>query len=250
MLRAKAFKGANVFMSRKLVPPEIFDALHDALKQNGAEVFLCCDPSRSGTDDFHIISSPDHEKFEDLSAKGCNMLGPQCVFSCAKEHRALPKQGFTCCLAMDGVKVLASGFEVDEKGKVEKLVTSMGGVFHSKASSDVSFVIVKNVLAAKYKWAVHVLKKPVVTVDWLYQCWNEHRMVPQESFRVLPFSGLTICVTRIAADERKEMEKVIIQNGGKYSAELTKKCTHLISDISFLWFLSEKGVGFECMDKL
>ena len=42
-------------------------------------------------------------------------VGPQCVFSCAKEHRALPKQGFTCCLAMDGVKVLASGFEADEK---------------------------------------------------------------------------------------------------------------------------------------
>lgn len=41
--------------------------------------------------------------------------GPQCVLSCAKENRALPKQGFTCCLAMDGVKVLASGFDVDEK---------------------------------------------------------------------------------------------------------------------------------------
>lgn len=37
------------------------------------------------------------------------------MFSCAKEHRTLPKQGFTCCLAMDGVKVLASGFEADEK---------------------------------------------------------------------------------------------------------------------------------------
>jgi hypothetical protein len=37
------------------------------------------------------------------------------VLSCAKEHRPLPKQGFTCCLAMDGVKVLASGFDMDEK---------------------------------------------------------------------------------------------------------------------------------------
>ncbi|GMN45524.1 hypothetical protein TIFTF001_014708 [Ficus carica] len=199
MLKAKAFKGANVFMSRKLVPPEIFDALHDALKLNGAEIFLCSDPSRSGPDDFHIISSSDHEKFVDLKAKGCNLLGPQCVFSCAKEHRALPKQGFTCCLAMDGVKVLASGFEADEKVKIEQLVTAMGGVLQSKPSLDVSFVIVKNVLAAKYKWALNILKKPIVTVDWLYQCWNEHRIVPQESFRVLPFSGLTICVTRIPA---------------------------------------------------
>jgi topoisomerase (DNA) II binding protein 1 len=108
-----------------------------------------------------------------------------------------------------------------------------------------------------------VLKKPIVTINWLYQCWNEHRVVPQESYRVLPFSGLTICVTRIPAgyhisyflivaaekiyfsnagyliftDKRKEIEKLIIQNGGKYSAELTKKCTHLISDISFPVFL-------------
>ncbi|XP_050213388.1 uncharacterized protein LOC126664850 isoform X2 [Mercurialis annua] len=228
--RPKTFKGANVFMSRNLVPPEVFDALLDALRLNGADVFLCCDPSRNAPNDFHIISSPDHEKFEDLRAKGCNLLGPQCVLSCAKEHRELPKLGFTCCLAMDGVKVVASGFDIDEKVKIEKLVTAMGGQLHSKASLDVNFVIVKNVLAAKYKWAVNILKKPVVTCNWLYQCWNEHRVVPQESYRVLPFLGLFISVTRIPADERKEIEKIITDNGGKYSAELTKKCTHLICD--------------------
>lgn len=41
--------------------------------------------------------------------------GPQCVLSCAKEGRPLPQGGFTCCLAMDGLKVLASGFLIDEK---------------------------------------------------------------------------------------------------------------------------------------
>lgn len=35
--------------------------------------------------------------------------------------------------------------------KIEKLVTAMGGVLHAKASLDVNFVIVKNVLAGKYK---------------------------------------------------------------------------------------------------
>ncbi|GMJ15184.1 meiosis defective 1 [Hibiscus trionum] len=217
--KVKAFKGSNVFMSRNLVPPEVFDKLHGLLKDNGAQVFLCCDPSRNGPDDFHIISSIDHEKFEDLRAKGCNLLGPLCVLSCATENRALPKQGFSCCLAMDGLKVLASGFDMDEKVKIEKLVTAMGGVLHTKASLDVSFVIVKNVLAAKYKWAFNVLKKPIVSVQWLYQCWSEHRVVPQDSYRVLPFTGLTICVTRIPADERKETEKLIIQNapeGDKY----------------------------------
>ncbi|XP_024162832.1 DNA topoisomerase 2-binding protein 1 isoform X1 [Rosa chinensis] len=230
MLQTPPFKGANVFMSRKLVPPEIFDALHDALKLNGANVVLCSDPSRTGPDDYHVIASSDHEKFEDLRAKGCQLLGPQCVFSCANEHRSLPKQKFTCCLALDGVNVLASGFEADEKVKIKNLVTSMGGVLHTKTSLDVSFVIAKNVLAAKYKWAVNTLKKPVLTINWLYQCCNEHRIVPQESFRVLPVSGLTICVTRIPSDERKKIENLITENGGHYSAELTRKCTHLICD--------------------
>lgn len=49
-----------MFMSRNLVPPEVFDTLLDAFKLNGAEIFLCCDPSRSGPSDFHVIASPDH----------------------------------------------------------------------------------------------------------------------------------------------------------------------------------------------
>lgn len=35
--------------------------------------------------------------------------------------------------------------------KIEQLVTAMGGALHSKTSLDINFVIVKNVLAAKYK---------------------------------------------------------------------------------------------------
>ncbi|XP_057442668.1 uncharacterized protein LOC130734326 isoform X2 [Lotus japonicus] len=230
MSKPKPFHGANVFMSRNLVPPEVFDALHDAVKNNGAEIHLCCDPSRNGASDYHIISCSKHEKFDDLKSKGCKLLGPRCVLSCAREQRPLPKKGFTCCLAMEGVKLLASGFDADEKVKIEELVTEMGGILHTKASLDLNFIIVKNVLAAKYKWALNILKKPIVTYEWLKQCSDEHRVVPQESYKVLPFSGLRICVTGIPADKRKEMEKLILQNGGKYSAELTKNCTHLISN--------------------
>ncbi|KAG8363675.1 hypothetical protein BUALT_Bualt19G0047100 [Buddleja alternifolia] len=49
------------------------------------------------------------------------------------------------------------------------------------------------------EWALNNLKKPIVTLNWLRQCWKEHRVVSQESYRVLPFSGLTICVSGIPA---------------------------------------------------
>ncbi|XP_073142146.1 uncharacterized protein [Henckelia pumila] len=150
-MATKVFAGVNAFLSRNLVPPELFDAVHDALKFNGAQIVLCCDPSRNGPSDYHVISSSEHEKFEDLRSKGCKMLGPQCVLLCAKERRSLPNQEFTCCLAMDGVNILVSGFDKDEKVNIMKMVTTMGGVLLAKASSDVSFVVVKNVLAQKYK---------------------------------------------------------------------------------------------------
>ncbi|KAJ1274902.1 hypothetical protein BS78_05G095500 [Paspalum vaginatum] len=227
--RTATFAGASVFLSRNLVAPEVFDAVHDALRLNGAEVLLCADPSRTGPLDFHVISSSSHERFADLKAKGCNLLGPQCILSCAKERRFLPKQSYTCCLAMDGVNILGSGFEKAEKVKIEELVTAMGGLLQTKGTQDVNFVIVKDVLAAKYKWAWNH-SKPIVTMNWLEQCWIEHRVVPHEPYRILPFTGLNICVTRLNPDERKDLQKLVVQNGGQFSACLTRKCTHLVAN--------------------
>uniref|UniRef100_A0A804MJJ0 BRCT domain-containing protein n=1 Tax=Zea mays TaxID=4577 RepID=A0A804MJJ0_MAIZE len=228
--RAATFAGACVFLSRNLVAPEVFDAVHDALRLNGAEVLLCADPSRTGPLDFHVISSSSHERFADMRSKGLNLLGPQCILSCAKERRFLPKQSYTCCLAMDGVKTLCSGFEKSEKVRIEELVTAMGGHLLTKHSMDVNFVIVKDVLAAKYKWALNTLKKPIVTMKWLEQCWIEHRVVPHEPYRILPFTGLNICVTKLDPDERKKLEKIVVRNGGQFSACLTRKCTHLVAN--------------------
>jgi len=58
--RAATFAGASVFLSGNLVAPEMFDAVHDALRLNGAEVLLCADPSRTGPLEFHVISSSSH----------------------------------------------------------------------------------------------------------------------------------------------------------------------------------------------
>jgi len=37
----------------------------------------------------------------------------------------------------------------------------------------------------------------------------------------------------IILDARKEIQKHIKENGRRYSAELTRKCTHLIAEITF-----------------
>ncbi|OQU83057.1 hypothetical protein SORBI_3005G068800 [Sorghum bicolor] len=131
---------------------------------------------------------------------------------------------------MDGVKTLCSGFEKSEKVRIEELVTAMGGHLLTRHSMDVDFVIVKDVTVAKYKWALNILKKPIVTMKWLEQCWIEHRVVPHEPYRILPFTGLNICLTKLDPGERKELEKMVVQNGGQFSPCLTRKCTHLVAN--------------------
>jgi topoisomerase (DNA) II binding protein 1 len=75
--RAATFAGASVFLSRNLVAPEVFDAVHDALRLNGAEVFLCADPGRTGPLDFHVISSPSHVHAPSLPARIDFLFVPQ-----------------------------------------------------------------------------------------------------------------------------------------------------------------------------
>ena len=47
---------------------------------------------------------------------------------------------------------------------IGKLVTAMGGALLTRTSSDVSFVIVKNVLAAKYKVFRFLLYKCILQI--------------------------------------------------------------------------------------
>lgn len=224
-----AFQGTRVFISRKDFPPQLIDSLQDNLRENGAEVCICSNPSCKASTDFHVLPSSEHERIEELRSQGCNVIGPDCVMRCAKEHRPFPKQGYTCCLAMEGVKVLATGFEKLEKLKIESLVSAMCGELESKTLTNASFIIAKDVLAAKYKFSVSNLRRPILKLDWLFQCWREHRLVPHEPFRLLPFTGLVICATNVPLEERKEIEEVTVKNGGIYSADLTRKCTHLIA---------------------
>ena len=47
------------------------------------------------------------------------------------------------------------------------------------------------------QFSLNNIKRPILKIDWLYQCWQEHRLVPHEPYRLPPFTGLTICATNV-----------------------------------------------------
>jgi topoisomerase (DNA) II binding protein 1 len=221
------FQGLRVFLPRNYLPPERYSALQDALTHQGAEVFLNLNPYSKSSVDYHVLA--DELKIKDMREKGCRVVGPECVLRCAREFRRLPDRDYTCCLALEGVSVLLTGFAGDEKKELEELVLSMHGTLQQQTVPDVDFVVAKDVLATKYKWACEVVRKPVLMASWLRQCAREHRQLPHDPHRMLPLAGLTICATGILFEDRYRMQDAAQKNGAAYHADLTKECSHLIA---------------------
>jgi topoisomerase (DNA) II binding protein 1 len=226
------FQGLRVFLPRNYVPPEKFPALHDLLTNNGAEVCPILNASCNSNVDFHVMADNQTAKIKELLSKGCKVVGPECITRCARECRRLPDREYTCCFAMEGVGVLATGFSAEEKELIEWLVSSMCGNLQHQTSLNLDYVIAKNVLATKYKWAWSVLRKPIVSHEWLKHCAAQHRLVPYDPFRLPALAGLKICATGIAFGAgREEIQMGARENGATYSADLTMDCTHLIAQI-------------------
>lgn len=222
------FQGLRVFLPRNYLPPERYSALQDALTHQGAEVHPNLNPYAKSNVDYHVLA--DEFKIKDMREKGCRVVGPECVCRCAREFKRLPdRDEYTCCLALEGVSVLLTGFTDHERKELEDLVTSMYGTLQQQPVPDVDFVVAKDVQATKYKWACGVVRKPVLMSSWLRQCATEHRQIPHDPHRMLPLAGLNICATGIMFEDRYRIQAAAQKNGGAYHSDLTKECSHLIA---------------------
>ncbi|CAM6129332.1 unnamed protein product [Calypogeia fissa] len=79
----------------------------------------------------------------------------------------------------------------------------MCGAFCTKASMDVDFVIAKDVLSPKYKWAAFTLRKPILSIQWVQHCFREHRRVPYEPYRLPIFTGVIMCTSGFLLESEK-----------------------------------------------
>ncbi|GBG83644.1 hypothetical protein CBR_g37446 [Chara braunii] len=145
------------------------------------------------------------------------------------------------------------------------MVESMSGTTHKRITESVCYFVSKDVRSDRYKWA-NDLKIPTISVQWVEQCWSEHRLVAHEDFRLPPFKGLIISATGVSPERRKEIEVQTRAYGGTYSADLTRTCTHLIANsatgnkykvaikwdgikvVSFQWF-AQSLVAKGCLDE-
>ncbi|KAL1923796.1 uncharacterized protein VTP21DRAFT_8776 [Calcarisporiella thermophila] len=128
-----------------------------------------------------------------------------------------------------------TGLDFHEKIEVSRKVKELGGNCDPNFTRDVTHVVARAVGSEKYKVAIRFSVKVVKpeAIFSIYDRWltGEEIDVPKilEKYLLPPFAGLTICVTGLNGAKREEIEQLTRENGGAYSADLTRAVSHLIA---------------------
>lgn len=185
-----------------------------------------------------VLERFEGEDFELLKENACSVVGPQCLLSCLKTETALPNLQYPVySVAMRGAVVTCTSVPRQERDQLYDLIKLMGGTVSKDFTNSVTHLVAGEVGSQKYRVACNV-NKPILLPEWVYTCWdmcrNDHICATDEEFMKLrcpTFKGITLCVTGIEADRRKEIKRLVIDHGGTYSGELNMNtCTHLLVD--------------------
>ncbi|ODO03446.1 hypothetical protein L198_02293 [Cryptococcus wingfieldii CBS 7118] len=133
-----------------------------------------------------------------------------------------------------GVHLTFTG--VENKAHLMGLARELGAITESALTKSVTHVVAVACQSAKYHYAVEH-RIPVMTPVWIedaHAVWLEGNDFDfwemQEAHRLLPFEGLRIAMSGIEhLDRRRQIVDLINYNGGIYSKDLDKECTHLVS---------------------
>ncbi|KAL6859492.1 BRCT domain-containing protein [Trichoderma novae-zelandiae] len=161
--------------------------------------------------------------------------------------------GFDPSVPFQGVIVCCTSIPPDQRTDIAQKVAELGGVHKYDLTPDVTHLVVGDYDTPKYRhvarertdikamdaaWitAVNELWKNDDEVD-LVALEKSHQLKALETSGAEPSSpeetspaargSLLICLTGFG-DERERIAKMITQNGGRYTGDLTRRCSHLI----------------------
>src|SRR4051794_11145718 len=87
---------------------------------------------------------------------------------------------------------------------------------------------------------------PILRPEWLFACWKNHAVAGLQDYIVASLSGFIICVTGLSASTRQTIQRLVAQNGGSYSPDLTRKVLlfFLAHELTYLVYAPPCRVSF------
>ncbi|XP_074051938.1 DNA topoisomerase 2-binding protein 1 isoform X2 [Macrotis lagotis] len=186
--------------------------------------------------------------FDHLKKLSCRIVGPQVVVFCMQNQRCVPRAEYPVYnMVMADVTISCTSLDKETRKEVHKYVQMMGGRVCRDLSISVTHLIAGEVGSKKYLVAAN-LGKPIMLPSWVKELWKKSQEkcmtqltdVKMEDFKCPLFFGCTICVTGLCSLDRRAVQRLTLENGGRYMGQLKmNECTHLIVH-------EPKGQKYEC----
>lgn len=207
-----------------------FDVIKQEILINGGEL----DDktiSEESVDAIVVLDEFKGEEFRRLYEEGRRIIGTRCLNDSIKKRKPLPKSKYPVYSRLLEHKVVCvSSFEKKrDREEIKTLVRYMAGKFSKGIHNNVDYLISPKVGSIKYKVAVKN-NIEVVTPNWISDIWEKQKLLETKKYKLPPFAGLVISVTGLSAGTRNEIQRLAKAYGGVYTPNLTKKCTHLLSE--------------------
>ncbi|XP_078055061.1 DNA topoisomerase 2-binding protein 1 [Mustelus asterias] len=231
----KAYKAIKEFKSEEFLQTVHEDEVF-SLKVKDSSLYIC-DPFEG-------------DAYSHLEKLGCRIVGPQVVVFCLQQQQSVPEAVHPVySMVMADVVVSCTSLEKKTRDEVHKQVQLMGGRILRDFNISVTHLIAGEVGSKKYLVAAS-LKKTILLPSWVKACWEKAQKnminltdVNMGEHLCPPFLGCTICVTGLSSQDRQEVQRLTLENGGQYTGQLKMNdCTHLIVQ-------EAKGQKYECAKK-
>ncbi|XP_043575384.1 DNA topoisomerase 2-binding protein 1 [Chiloscyllium plagiosum] len=231
----KAYKAIKEFKSEDFLQMIHEDEVFN-LKVKDSSLYIC-DPFEG-------------DAYNHLKKLGCRIVGPQVVVFCLQQQQSVPEAVHPVySMVMADVVVSCTSLDKQTRDDVHKQVQLMGGRILRDFNISVTHLIAGEVGSKKYLVAAS-LKKKILLPSWVKACWEKAKKgiisltdVDMEEHLCPPFLGCTVCVTGLSSQDRQEVQRLTLENGGQYSGQLKMNdCTHLIVQ-------EPKGQKYECAKK-
>ncbi|XP_023241531.1 DNA topoisomerase 2-binding protein 1-A-like isoform X2 [Centruroides sculpturatus] len=183
-----------------------------------------------------IIDPFEGKAYKHLVSLKCRILGPLCILECIQTNQSLPYRSYPVySVSMRKVIVTTSNVDKKVREEISKKIELMGGYFNKDLTKSVTHLVVGSVSSTKYNVAVS-FGLPIMKIDWIHDCWDngQYQQIHAtneiyKKYLCPPFYGLSVTVSQLTNEERKNIQQCIEKNGGKYSGAMrAKEVTHLI----------------------
>jgi topoisomerase (DNA) II binding protein 1 len=200
---------------------------------------------------FVVVDRFEGDSFHQLCEKnGAQIIGVRCIYESVRDRKPLPESKDQYPLysrLLEGCKFGCSSMNSNKKENTIKVIKYMHGEVTEEINSETTALISTRVGSIKYRLAL-TAKIPILDPAWVFKCWSTQNLMPMDDYKLAPFTGCVISVTGLSLVTRQEVQRLISQNGGEYSPNLTKRCTHLIAkNASGLKFLYAMEWGIYCV---